>query len=245
MIASSWARRQHWLMRSGLAALLALVALATWWSGALDALSVSHLTAERDHLSAIVAAQPVLAVLVYVLVFAILAGAALPVALALTLISGVLFGPWLGGAATAVGATGAATLTYGAARSSLGAFVKHSARTRPRLKKLVDGVKRRPFLLMLAVRLTPLFPFAPVNIAAGLASLPLRAYVAATLVGALPTSTAYAAIGAGLGEGLADPAALKAAMLSPAVLGPLVFLAVLGLTAMLVRPWIERRIAER
>ena len=229
------------LVRAWPLLLLAAVALAAWRSGVLDVLSLSHLAGERDRLSADVASWPVLSVLAYLLVFSLLTGAGLPVALALTLLSGVLFGPWLGGAATAIASTAGATITYAAVRSSLGAFVRRHARTRPRLQSLFDHAHKRPFPLMLAVRLMPLFPFAPVNVAAGLAAIPVRAYVAATLLGALPTSTAYAVIGARLGGGLADPAALRAAALSPAVLGPLVFLAVLGVAALLLRPWIERR----
>jgi len=93
---------------------------------------------------------------------------------------------------------------------------------------------------MLSARLMPLFPFAPVNVAAGLARIPLRPYTAATLIGAVPSSFIYSSLGAGLDRTLAAPSA--AALSSPAVLWPLAGLAILALAPLALRGLRRRRL---
>jgi uncharacterized membrane protein YdjX (TVP38/TMEM64 family) len=51
----------------------------------------------------------------------------------------------------------------------------------------------------------PVAPFAVLAYVAGLAGVSMRRLLAATLLGALPTSIAYAFVGAALLEGLVSP----------------------------------------
>ena len=231
------ARAPSLLPRFGLAVVLMLVAFGAWRLGILEQISPSRL----QGLQARVDSAPVLAVLIYVLVFALLTAACLPVALMLTLSGGVLFGAALGGAATVVGATSAAVLTYLAARTALAPSLLARARRDPRMSKVMDGFGEDAFSYILTMRLIPLFPFSLVNIAAGLAAAPLRAYAGATAVGAVPTSFIYASLGSGLGRSMNSDQNVAAALRSPAVLGSLAALAVLSLAPTVVKRLRRRR----
>jgi uncharacterized membrane protein YdjX (TVP38/TMEM64 family) len=217
-----------------LAALVA-VALLAYWSGLPQKLSPAALGREQTQLRALVLEHPALTLGGFVLGYAILTGACLPVALMLSLVGGLIFGTWLGGAAVLVGATGGAMLTYAAARSAFAPMLLGRAGRDPRLQKLIEGFGRSAFTYILTLRLIPVFPFALVNVAAGLAAAPMRAFTLATLAGGLPTALIYAGLGAGLGGAIGSEASLKAALHSPQLLAPLGGLALLSLAPLLVK----------
>lgn len=217
-----------------LAALVA-VALIAYWSGLPQKLSPSALGREQAQLHAVVGAHPVLSVGGFVLGYAVLTGACLPIALMLSLLGGLIFGTWLGGAAVLLGATGGAIVTYAAARSAFAPLLLGRARRDQRLQNVIQGFGRSAFSYILTLRLIPVVPFALVNIASGLAAVPLRAFALATLAGGVPTALIYAGLGAGLGEAIGSETALKAALHSPRLLAPLAGLAVLALAPTIVK----------
>jgi uncharacterized membrane protein YdjX (TVP38/TMEM64 family) len=228
---------RRWALLTGLAGFAALF----WASGGLDHISLAELSSHQTTLDRFVAHWPILAVGIYILAFGLLTGACLPVALTLTLAGGVLLGPLVGGGATVLGATLGATLTYLAARSTLGAWMAKRLRRAPKLDDFLQRAREHPFPLMLFARLMPLFPFAPVNIAASLAGIPLRPYVLATLLGAIPSSFIYSSVGAGLEQTLSEPAAsVPEALSSPAIAWPLAGLALLSLLSLALRPLVAR-----
>jgi uncharacterized membrane protein YdjX (TVP38/TMEM64 family) len=216
-------------------ALLAGVAVAAWWSGVLHLLSPAHLGDEADRLRAVARAQPVLTLAVFIAAYAVLTGACLPVALALSLTGGLVFGRVFGAAGVLLGATGGAILTYVAARSAFAAVLVARARRDPRLHRIMDGFGRNAFGYILTLRLLPFFPFALVNVASGLAAVPARTYAAATLVGGAPTAIIYSSLGASLGETIRSQAGLARALHDPKVLAPLAILAALSIGPLLYR----------
>jgi uncharacterized membrane protein YdjX (TVP38/TMEM64 family) len=153
----------------------------------------------------------------------------------LSLIAGVVFGPWVGSAAVLLGATGAALLTYAAARSAFAPALIARAERDPRMGRVLDSFGRNAFSYILSTRLLPFVPFGLVNIAAGLAAVPVRAYAAATLIGGVPAAVIYANLGAGLGSSLGSEHALKAALHSPQLIAPLCAMAVLSLAPMVAK----------
>ncbi|CAN7296178.1 VTT domain-containing protein [Phenylobacterium sp. LjRoot225] len=213
---------------------LVAVALLAYWSGLPQKLSPAALGREHAQLQALVGAHPVLTVGGFILGYALLTGACLPVALMLSLAGGLVFGTWLGGAAILLGGAGGAIITYAAARSAFAPLLLGRARHDPRLQSVIQGFGRSAFTYVLTLRLLPVVPFALVNIASGLAAVPLRAYALATLAGGVPTALIYAGLGAGLGEAIGSQAALKAALRSPQLLGPLAALALLSLAPLLL-----------
>jgi uncharacterized membrane protein YdjX (TVP38/TMEM64 family) len=94
------------------------------------------------------------------------------------------------------------------------------------------------FLYLLSIRLVPLFPFWLVNLAAALAGMRLLPYFGATLLGIIPATIVYAAIGSGIGDVLAEGRRPDLSVIfSPGILGPLLGLAVLALLPIVWRHW--------
>src|SRR6202008_4696160 len=124
---------------------------------------------------------------------------------------------------------------YAAARSAFAPLLLGRARHDPRLQSVIQGFGRSAFTYILTLRLIPVVPFALVNIASGLAAVPVRSYALATLAGGVPTALIYAGLGAGLGDAIGSEAALHAALHSPRLLGPVAALALLSLAPMLVK----------
>lgn len=216
-----------------LAALLA-VALCAYWAGLPQMLSPAAIGRQQIALHAAVAGHPALSLAVFVVGYAVLIGACLPVALMLSLVGGLVFGPWLGAGAVLVGATSGAVITYVATRSAFAPLLLSRAERDPRLQRVIQGFGASAFSYILTLRFIPVVPFAVVNVAAGLAAAPLRAFVLATLAGGAPTALIYAGLGAGLGASLGSEQSLHAALQSPRLLLPLGGLCVLACTPTLV-----------
>lgn len=159
-------------------------------------LSLDLLAERRSDLKTFVAAHETASALLFVAVYTLSVAFSFPAASVLTIIGGFLFGWLAGGALTAVAATAGATLIFLAARTAFGEVLKRRAGST--LDRLAAGFEGDAFSYLLALRLAPVFPFFAVNIAAGLFRVSLRNYVAATLIGILPATFAYAWLGQGL-----------------------------------------------
>jgi uncharacterized membrane protein YdjX (TVP38/TMEM64 family) len=221
-------RPRRLLQRFGPLAILAAVAVGAYAAGLPHMLTPEALGREQAQLQAAAAAAPVLSLGIFVVGYAALTGACLPVALMLSLLGGLIFGPWLGAIAVLLGATGGAIFTYAAARSAFAHALVARAERDPRVGKVVAGFGRNAFRYILTLRLVPFVPFALVNVAAGLAAAPMRAFAAATLAGGAPAALIYANLGAGLGASLSSPDALHEALHSPRVLVPVTVMMVLA-----------------
>lgn len=167
----------------------------------------------------------------FFLVYFTVTAACLPFNLIVTLAGGLMFGPWIGGAATLLAATAGSVVAYYAAQTALGAPLLRMARRRGgALQKIVDGFGRHAFSYVLSLRLVPVFPFWLVSLAAGVASPPLTAYVLGTLVGAVPGCFIYSGLGAGLGKAFAHGEQVDLGVIfSPHIMLPLAGLALLSL----------------
>jgi uncharacterized membrane protein YdjX (TVP38/TMEM64 family) len=217
--------------------LLLLVAIAAAWRlGFAEALSFPALARNQALLAHFAARHPLAAPAFYVVVYAAAVALSLPGGAVLTCAGGLLFGTWLGGTLAVLGATAGAVLLFLIARTALGPLmVRHAggliARIRP-------GLERDGFSYLLVLRLIPAFPFWLVNLAPALAGMRLAPYTAATVLGILPATFVFASIGAGLSTVLAAGRTPDLSLiLSPAVLGPLVALALLALLPIAWRRW--------
>lgn len=184
--------------------------------------------------------HPVLAVAAYIACYTLLVAFSLPVATVATLAGGFLFGPWLGTLWTTLGATLGATVIFLAARAALGdrlaAFLRH--RAGPRLAALEHELRRNGFHYLLFLRLVPAFPFWLVNIAPAFFGIPLRTYIAATMIGILPGTFVFAYLGHGLDTTLEQSGGHDVAdMLGVEILTGLTLLALLSLLPV----WLKRR----
>ena len=194
-------------------------------------LNLSALQTHEAALRGFVADNLPLALLTFITVYAVSTALSVPGGTVLTLAGGFLFGTWIGGVATVVGATIGAIAVFYAVRTSLGAALRRRAEASDgRLKAIIDGVGAGAFGYILTLRLIPLAPFWLVNVAAALAHAPLRAYALATFIGIMPATFIYSGIGAGIGDLLArNEAPDLGVIFQPNILGPLVALGLLSL----------------
>jgi uncharacterized membrane protein YdjX (TVP38/TMEM64 family) len=107
---------------------------------------------------------------------------------------------------------------------------------RGRILGLMEGIRANAFAYILTVRLIPLVPLVPVNIAAGLARVPTRTFMLASFLGMAPCTVLYASVGAGLDAVFAQGRQPDLRMvLSPRILLPLTAVALINLAAALRR----------
>ena len=174
---------RRWLKVVALALLLATAALVAWKLG------FFALRDPRALAAAIRRAREVPGIVpLFVATYALVATFGLP-ALPLTLAGGAMFGVGLGAALSWLGALLGASGAYALARllgrdavqGSIGKWGK-------RLDLLGE---RSGFLTILRLRLIAIVPFNLINLAAGLAGVPLRSYLAATALGIMPGTIVY------------------------------------------------------
>lgn len=153
----------------------------------------------RNHaaLTAWVAAHTALAVVLFVLAYALVVAFSLPIAIIITPLGGFLFGIWVGATLSVVGATVGSVAVFLAARSAFHELFH--ARAGALLVRFEEGFRRDAFSYLLFLRLVPVFPFWLVNIVPALLGMRLAPYTLATLIGIIPAAIVYAGVGAGFG----------------------------------------------
>jgi len=213
--------------------------LAFFLSGLDQYLSFSALKDHRVTLLEATQARPILSGVAFVLIYATATALSLPIASALTILSGFLFGAVLGGGYAVIGATIGASILFLAARSAIGGSLR--AKAGPWLVRLQDGFQRDSFSYLLFLRLVPAFPFVIVNLVPALLGVRLTPFVAATLIGIIPGSFVYAFAGVGLGSVLDRGEAFSlTGILTPEMTLALAALGVLALIPVFLRRWKAR-----
>jgi uncharacterized membrane protein YdjX (TVP38/TMEM64 family) len=209
-------------------ALLIAGLVAVWAFGLRRDLSWASLSRHQAELLAAVAARPIEAGGAYIVIYAILVACSVPEAAIVTVAGGLLFGAVLGGTLAIIGASIGAVALFLAARYAFADLV--AERAAPFMARIRPGIERDGFLYLLAIRLVPLFPFWLVNLAAAACDMRLLPFALATLIGIIPGTLVYAAVGAGLAGVLAGGGTPDfAVVFSPRILLPLLGLAVLTL----------------
>ncbi len=234
-------------------AALLLLALAGYTLGLHRFLSLTALAEHRDALKHWVEGQTLLALGCYMLLYVAVVALSLPVAAALSIAGGLLFGWMLSVPATIVAAVAGSVIVFSAVKTSFGAVL--AERAGPFMKRLSTGFAENGFSLLLFLRLTPVFPFWAVNAVAGLSRMPLGTFIAATAIGIVPGSVAFSLVGAGLdktidaqlaayqacraaGKGEACQLSLEpSALLSPELAWGFAGLGLIALLPLVLRRW--------
>lgn len=175
---------------------LALAALLMWWSGATGFLAPESLLASRDMLALWVAQNWLAALLVFFILYLAMAALSIPGATFLSILSGFLFGAWVGGLVSVLGATLGSGLLFLAVRAGFGETLR--MRAGAQLSKLRAGFHADAASYMLFLRLTPAFPFWLVNLASALMGIPLKTFLWTTCLGVMPATFVFAFAGVGL-----------------------------------------------
>ncbi|MDA0218436.1 MAG: TVP38/TMEM64 family protein [Proteobacteria bacterium] len=191
-------KRPGWLRRLAPVAVLLALLIAFFAFGLDRYFTFESLKSHRVELQAFVARNLVLAILLYVMGYAVLTAASLPIATLVTLVGGFLFGAVAGAALTVVGATAGATVVFLIARTAFGDALR--LRARPYIGRMEEGFARNAWSYMLFLRLMPIFPFFAVNIVPAFLGVKTRIYVVTTFIGIIPGTAVFNIVGAGLGS---------------------------------------------
>lgn len=122
----------------------------------------------------------------------------IPTATVLSLVTGFLFGRWVGVTIIIFSATLGATLVFLAARYL---FAEAAQRRMGTLgKKIVSNFYQNDFNYLLFLRLVPFFPFWLVNLVPAFTPIKVRTYIFATAIGITPGCFVYTNLGQSLGS---------------------------------------------
>lgn len=164
-------------------------------------LSMEMLREHGLNLQALAQRHYVPVLIAFVVVYAVATASTVPGPVFLTLLAGLMFGPWVGGLAQATGATLGSIVIYYVYRTALGRWLRERFKAKAGvMDKVTKGIDDNAFVYLLTLRLIPSVPFVLVNMAAGMVAAPIRPYIAATFLGLLPSTFIYTWIGAGLGD---------------------------------------------
>jgi uncharacterized membrane protein YdjX (TVP38/TMEM64 family) len=179
------------------AVLLVLIA-AAYFADVHRYLSFGVVAEHGEVLEAFVAQHLIAAVALFMAIYIVTVALSLPGAAILSIVGGFLFGWALSAPITVVAATTGAIIVFQIVKTSLGAVV--AERAGPFVKKLSAGFAEDAFNYLLFLRLVPAFPFFAVNAVAGLCRVSLKTFIAATIIGIIPGTIAFAWLGTGLGS---------------------------------------------
>jgi uncharacterized membrane protein YdjX (TVP38/TMEM64 family) len=196
------------LIPLGLIVLASVIVIATGWY---KELSPATLLERRVAIDSLVADHRIAALAAFTAIYAVAVALSVPGAVFLTICGGIVFGGFLGGLAALVGATTGATVVFLVAKTALGDCL--TRRGGCRIEKLTAGFCADAFNYLLFLRLVPLFPFWLVNLVPALCDVRLATFVAATALGIIPGTFAFAYFGAGLDSAVtAQTAAYRVCM---------------------------------
>lgn len=143
---------------------------------------------------------------VFVLLYAAASVLLLPVWI-LTVAAGAVFGVARGSILVLFGATLGAMAAFALARTGLRKSVRRWARAYPDFDKLDHAIAARGGWIVFLVRLSPVFPFVYVNYLFGLTAIPAATYAVTTILGMIPATIVYVALGASAGAAASGQAA--------------------------------------
>jgi uncharacterized membrane protein YdjX (TVP38/TMEM64 family) len=225
-------------------AVLVAILIAFFAFGLEDYATFEALKNNRETLLAFVRDNFVLAVLIYVVGYAVLTAASVPVASLVTVAGGFLFGIWLGTFLTVLAATLGSTVLFVLARTAFGEVLRQ--RAGPYVRRMEEGFRENQVSYMLFLRLVPIFPFFAVNLAPAFLGVSTAVFVVTTFVGIIPGTAVYTIVGAGLGSVFdrGESFSLDSA-LTPEIIAALVGLGVLSLVPIAVKKLRRRSKAGR
>ena len=227
---------RHVLIRRVLLAAFLGIPVAFVWLGGGDWLSLEMFQANRDRLLSFAQSHFWPFFILWGLLYAAAVAFSLPCAVLLSLVTGFLFGRWLGTVLIVLSATVGAVAVFSLARYLFADAARRRLEESPAAAKILAGFEQDAAGYLLFVRLVPVFPFWLVNLASAFAPVGLRTYAWTTAVGIVPGSFVFANLGRSLGE-----VRSLQGLLSAPVLLAFVLLGLLALLPVLLRTYRQRR----
>lgn len=186
----------HNRYRLGLIALIAVILVVFYVLGLDHYLSLAYLQSREIWLKRTFAAQPFLWALTYFVIYAVLTGLSLPLAVPITLVAGGVLGVVWGSLVVTVAAAIGASMAFLAARFLFRDWVQ--AKFSNQLYTVNRGIESDGIFYLFLLRLIPAFPFFIINLVMGLTSMRLRTYFWVSLIGMIPGNVLYINAGAQL-----------------------------------------------
>jgi len=213
--------RLSWRWGLGCFGLVCLATL-TWLSRTDPWFSLAGIRAAQLSLAQVSEQEPMAVACAYFCAFVTLTALCLPGALVLLLLAGASFGLVWGSVLAVLASTVGATLTMLISRHGLRPFLVRKLGAR--VSRFEQQLQGNEAACLLSLRLLPVIPFVLVNVLSGVLGVRTATFFWTGLLGMLPATVAYVNAGQQLGQlqSLQD-------LLSPAVLGALLVLAVLPL----------------
>ena len=177
--------------------IIVILMVSSYFLGVTEHLTFDNLKMHREKLLELIHSYPILAPLIFMLLYVVVVALSLPGGALLTLIGGFLFGVPAGTIYVVVGATIGALLIFLAARTAFGDILKKKAG--PFLNKMEKGLHKNASSYLLFLRFIPLFPFWLVNLAPAFFHVRVWTYVWTTFIGIIPGSYVFTQAGSGLG----------------------------------------------
>ena len=112
----------------------------------------------------------------------------------LSMLSGFLYGTWLGSSVVFVGAFLGAHLTFYLGRTFLKEWAQKKVSNFPKVQIMEKAVKREGLKVIFLTRLSPLFPFGLLNFTYGLSQVKVRDFTLG-MIGILPGTILYCSLG--------------------------------------------------
>ena len=230
--------------KPGLGRLLPLLVLAAgivafFMFGGNEYLSFDALSRNRQELLQWTEENQSLAMLFFVLGYAVVVAFSLPGATWMTLAGGFLFGTLVSTMLVVGAATVGAIAIFLIARYALADYFH--AKMGASVRKMEAGFQANALSYLLFLRLVPVFPFWLVNLVPAFLGVPLRTYIIGTLVGIIPGSAVYCSVGNGLGAVFdAGGTPNLGIIFQPEILGPVIALALLSLVPILYKRFKSR-----
>jgi uncharacterized membrane protein YdjX (TVP38/TMEM64 family) len=193
-------RRAGFILRYAPLVVLLAAAIAVFSLGLHRYISVEAAIQHSDTLDQTVARNPYWSFAVYVAIYSAAIVFAIPGAVVFTMFGGFLFGAFFGALGGILGSTIGGVITVLIGSASLGASLQQAAL--PRFQKLAEGFRSGAFGYIVLLRLIPIVPYIAINVAAGLFRVPLKTFIAATMIGIAPIAFCFGFIGSGLDQGI-------------------------------------------
>ena len=215
-------------------AVLAVAFAAFWYFDLGRYLNFETMTGSIEELRAWRAANPALAAGAFFAAYVAVTGLSLPGAAIMTLAGGALFGFSVALLLVSFASSLGATLALLVSRLLLRDWVQ--GRFGRQLSAVNRGFERDGAFYLFSLRLVPIFPFFVINLIAGLLPIPTWRFYWVSQLGMLPATAVYVNAGTQLGQ-----LESAAGILSPALIGSFVLLALFPFIARGVLSRIKKR----
>ncbi len=197
-------------------------------------LTLEYLKDRQQAFADFYAANRVLTIAIYFILYVVVTALSLPGAAVMTLAGGALLGFWVALVTVSFASSIGATLAFLASRFLLRDWVQ--SKFGDKLKAINQGVEKEGAFYLFTLRLVPLFPFFVINLVMGLTPMRALAYYWVSQIGMLPGTAVYVNAGTQLGQ-----IESASGILSPGIILSFVLLGIFPLIAKRIIDIFNRR----